>query len=241
MLNYLTDRRLHPSLSVLYGPQLTRQLSIVHAHLIIAIASTIYAIPTECGKEYVSITFVKDQLHNSAFIHYFHWTLLWNNCSRRYWNALSHGFTQRLKRFGLALKDTDQNFTVRRALPWPPNGTVLLHILEKGWHFQTAGLFDIEIFWSRRDFFCFLRLASYLESKEEEAPSELPIPPAASQTQIGNKSNRKKLTREWRKTLVIFILTTLNRNVHFSVEHTFDITNSWHDPKPSALAWSDCP
>ncbi|XP_074609756.1 cilia- and flagella-associated protein 54-like isoform X1 [Acropora palmata] len=90
VLNYLTDRRLHPSLSVLYGPQLTRQLSIVHAHLIIAIASTVYAIPTECGKE----------------------------------------------------------------------------------------------------------LASYLESKEEEAPSELPIPPAASQTQIGNKSNRKKLTLE---------------------------------------------
>ena len=55
VLNYLTERRLHPSLSVLYGPHLAGQLTIAHAHLMITIASTIYAIPADCNQEYVSV------------------------------------------------------------------------------------------------------------------------------------------------------------------------------------------
>ncbi|XP_068714673.1 cilia- and flagella-associated protein 54-like isoform X3 [Montipora foliosa] len=51
VLNYLTERRLHPSLSVLYGPHLAGQLTIAHAHLMITIASTIYAIPADCNQE----------------------------------------------------------------------------------------------------------------------------------------------------------------------------------------------
>ncbi|PFX16137.1 Uncharacterized protein C12orf55-like [Stylophora pistillata] len=51
VLNYLLDHRLQPSLSVLYGPQLTGQLTIAHAHLMIAIAATVYAIPSDCHQE----------------------------------------------------------------------------------------------------------------------------------------------------------------------------------------------
>lgn len=51
VLNYLTECRLQPSLSVLYGPHLTGQLTIAHAHLMIAIASTVYAIPTDCHQQ----------------------------------------------------------------------------------------------------------------------------------------------------------------------------------------------
>ena len=55
VLNYLLDHRLQPSLLVLYGPQLTGQLTIAHAHLMIAIAATVYAIPADCHQEYVLI------------------------------------------------------------------------------------------------------------------------------------------------------------------------------------------
>ena len=55
VLNNLMDRRLQPSLSVLYGPQLTGQLTIAHAHLMIAIAATIYAIPADCHQEYAEL------------------------------------------------------------------------------------------------------------------------------------------------------------------------------------------
>jgi len=51
VLNYLLDHRLQPSLSVLYGPQLTGQLTMAHAHLMVAIAGTIYAIPADCHQE----------------------------------------------------------------------------------------------------------------------------------------------------------------------------------------------
>ncbi|XP_027049490.1 cilia- and flagella-associated protein 54-like [Pocillopora damicornis] len=51
VLNYLLDHRLQPSLLVLYGPQLTGQLTIAHAHLMIAIAATVYAIPADCHQE----------------------------------------------------------------------------------------------------------------------------------------------------------------------------------------------
>ena len=45
------DRRLQPSLAVLYGSYLTGQLTVAHAHLMIAIADTIYAIPVGCQQE----------------------------------------------------------------------------------------------------------------------------------------------------------------------------------------------
>ncbi|XP_071490299.1 cilia- and flagella-associated protein 54-like [Diadema antillarum] len=45
MLEYLMEKRVSPSLAILYGPHLTCHLSLAQAHLMVALASTIQVIP----------------------------------------------------------------------------------------------------------------------------------------------------------------------------------------------------